>query len=576
MSKQALYRTLRPKTFDGVIGQEHITDVLKKQVEKSAPSHAYLFYGPRGSGKTSSSRILANALNCLNPKDGNPCGECEVCKACANESFVDIIEMDAASNSSVEDVREMLEKVPLLPATGKYKVYIIDEVHMFSKSAFNALLKTLEEPPSHAVFIFATTELNKVPKTIFSRTQKFGFKRLTNELIENYITDLLKDMKIKSEPEAISRIAVFADGAMRDALSLLDQCVSSGDVTSESVTKILGIPSEEAADGLCKAITEENINEAVKLTNELLNEGISSSEILTGCSARFTELLIEKANDKTVREKILAAIRELNEAQNLVKFTNVQSAVTLSSIVRAAQSYASPPDKNLALEVKRLNAELAEIKERGGTPAAVPSAEDRGGGDLKARVEKLESRITKAAEMYNQLNLKYKKLHEATEELKKEKAAGTVQSAPRETSSFNDYNPENLVFGTIDNEEAASIMYPTPEEQLNGIRDLAVADTAALSPAFNVIRRLEVKDGKLLLYAKKDEMGLTPILTHEGMKPAIDDILKQVYGKTFEIEIVPIEEDGGFDYEETSDFLKNEAGFPTVEFVEGKMKNEML
>lgn len=565
MSNQALYRTLRPKTFDGVVGQEHITDVLKKQVEKKTPSHAYLFYGPRGSGKTSSSRILANALNCLNPKDGNPCGECDVCKACKNESFVDIIEMDAASNSGVEDVREMLERVPLLPAEGKYKVYIIDEVHMFSKSAFNALLKTLEEPPPHAVFIFATTELNKVPKTIFSRTQKFGFKRLSNELIESYISGLLDDMKIGYDKKALKRISVFADGAMRDALSLLDQCLSDGDVTTESVTKILGIPSEEATQKLCDAIMKEKISEAVGITNRLLADGISSSEILTGCSARFTELLIEKAGDKNIRNKILNAIWVLNDALSLIKYTNVQSAVTLSAIVQAAESYASPSDKNLALEVKRLNEELAGIKERGALPSTAPASETD--NTLKARVEKLEGRITKAAEMYIKLNSEYQALKKQTEQLNADlsgafaadgRSKGEEQLIP---SVYEDYNPENLKLNAIDAKEASSILYPSSEDQLRGMRELAIAKDPTLITGLNVIQKLEISGGKVLLYANKDDIGMTNILQHDGLKSAFDGILEEIYGEIPEIEFVPIEE-SRMNVEEVEEGLK-ESGFST-------------
>ena len=223
MAYKTLYRVFRPKTFDEVYGQQHITDILKKQVMTGQVAHAYLFYGPRGTGKTSTAKIFANAINCLAPQDGNPCGKCEVCAGVANEAFVDIVEIDAASNNSVDNVRDIREKVSLLPALGKYKVYIIDEVHMLSSGAFNALLKTLEEPPAHAVFILATTEIRKLPATILSRCQRYDFKRITEEDIVARLREVAEKTGLQYEEDALTMIAQSAEGAMRDALSVMDR-----------------------------------------------------------------------------------------------------------------------------------------------------------------------------------------------------------------------------------------------------------------------------------------------------------------------------------------------------------------
>lgn len=577
MSKQALYRILRPKTFDGIVGQEHITEVLKKQVEKAQPAHAYLFYGPRGSGKTSSSRILANALNCLNPQNGSPCGECQVCKAFAADAFVDIIEMDAASNSSVEDVREMLDKVPLMPTSGKYKVYIIDEVHMFSKSAFNALLKTIEEPPAHTVFIFATTELSKVPQTIFSRTQKFGFKRLTKEIIEPYITNLLDEMKIAYEPKAVSRITVFADGAMRDALSLLDQCISYGDVTTQAVTKILGIPSEEMTELLCNAIMDENISEAVKITNELLNDGVAASEILTGCSSRFTEILIENANDSARRDKILAAIWALNQTQGLVKYTNVQSAVTIAGVIEAAKSYASPPDKNLYTAVRKLRSDVDKI---GGRETSAPAdfstgyVSNESNEQLIARIDHLEARLTKAAQVYKQMSLSLSQLKAQTDHLKEKVNMGyapvniKAQSQPVKDSPN---GGADFQIKTFDVKDVTSILYPTPQAQLKALQELGLAENTMLRPFMNNIDHLEVKDGKILFFVNREDIKMMQGLLREDFKKSLDTVLNEIYGSVPEVEFVEIEEEKS-DPAEVEKYLK-EVGAANVELVHGSLSN---
>ena len=226
MAYQALYRKWRPRTFDSVVGQEAITDTLKNAIIRNKVSHAFLFAGPRGTGKTSCAKIFAKALNCLNLQDGEPCNECENCKAADSGAMPDIIEIDAASNNGVDEIREIRDKVKYAPTQGKYKVYIIDEVHMLSIGAFNALLKTLEEPPEHVVFILATTELQKVPATIISRTQRYNFKRISKQNLVDRMKFILEQENIPYEDSALQVIAQVADGGMRDSLSILDQLLS--------------------------------------------------------------------------------------------------------------------------------------------------------------------------------------------------------------------------------------------------------------------------------------------------------------------------------------------------------------
>ena len=224
MEYTALYRKFRPLKFDEIVGQEHIVRTLKNELINDRVGHAYLFNGGRGTGKTSAAKILARAVNCLNPKDGEPCNECAVCKAALEGSLTDIVEMDAASNNSVEDVRAIRDEVNFLPTVAKYRVYIIDEVHMLSTGAFNALLKTLEEPPAHVKFILATTEPQKLPATILSRCQRFDFKKISNDNIEKRLNFVCEQSNIDITPEAKKLIAILAEGAMRDALSILERC----------------------------------------------------------------------------------------------------------------------------------------------------------------------------------------------------------------------------------------------------------------------------------------------------------------------------------------------------------------
>ena len=245
MAYTALYRKFRPLKFADMVGQERITRTLKNQIIAGRVGHAYLFNGGRGTGKTTSAKILARAVNCLNPKDGEPCNECEICKEILDGSLTDVVEMDAASNNSVEDIRSIRDEVNFLPTKAKYRVYIIDEVHMLSIGAFNALLKTLEEPPEHVKFILATTEPQKLPTTILSRCQRFDFKKISEEDIIKRLKIICDEAKISIEEDALKLIAILAEGAMRDAISILERCYqeSSENISSSMVKELVGIPS---------------------------------------------------------------------------------------------------------------------------------------------------------------------------------------------------------------------------------------------------------------------------------------------------------------------------------------------
>ena len=275
MSYTALYRKFRPSTFEEIVGQENITRTLRNQIMAGRVGHAYLFNGGRGTGKTSAAKVLARAINCLNPKDGEPCNECEICKAALSGSLTDIVEMDAASNNSVEDIRSIREEVNFLPTKAKYRVYIIDEVHMLSQGAFNALLKTLEEPPEHVKFILATTEPQKLPATILSRCQRFDFKRISNEDIIKRLEIVCKESNRSITPQALNIIASLSEGAMRDALSILERCVQDGEnnIDEDKIKELVGIPKITYIHSITEAIIEYNIDEAMESITKVLDEG---------------------------------------------------------------------------------------------------------------------------------------------------------------------------------------------------------------------------------------------------------------------------------------------------------------
>ncbi len=295
MAYQALYRKYRPQTFSDVVGQEHITETLKSELSSVKIVHAYLFTGTRGTGKTSCAKILANAVNCLNSKDGDPCLECESCKAILQDKNTDIVEMDAASNNGVDNIRELKEKISFAPSSSKYRVYIIDEVHMLSQGAFNALLKTLEEPPKHVIFILATTEVHKLPATILSRCQRFDFRRIETSKICERLQFVAKNEELTLTDSAAALIASAADGGMRDALSILDLCASaSKNIDEQTVESVCAMAGNEYLLELTDFINQKDTENAVLMLEKLHNSSVDMLRLLGELISHFRDLMIIK------------------------------------------------------------------------------------------------------------------------------------------------------------------------------------------------------------------------------------------------------------------------------------------
>ncbi len=292
---QVLYRKYRPRVFSDVVGQEHITDTLSKEIETGKLSHAYLFTGSRGTGKTTCAKILSKAVNCQSPVDGNPCNECEICKGLDSGAILDVVEIDAASNNGVENIRDIREEINFTPASCKYRVYIIDEVHMLSIGAFNALLKTLEEPPAHVKFILATTEVHKLPVTIVSRCQRFDFSRVSPEAMKDRMEYIAEREDLILDEDAVSLISRISDGGMRDALSLLDQCIGHDrHVTSEIVCRVAGMTGKDHLFSLAGAVAKKSSADALSLISDLHAASCDMERLCSDMTNHFRNLMIVK------------------------------------------------------------------------------------------------------------------------------------------------------------------------------------------------------------------------------------------------------------------------------------------
>ena len=358
MGYTALYRKFRPDSFASVKGQDHIVKTLKNQIMADRIGHAYIFCGTRGTGKTSVAKILAKAVNCEHPVDGNPCGECETCKAIAAGTSMNVIEIDAASNNGVDNIREIREEVAYSPTTGKYKVYIIDEVHMLSIGAFNALLKTLEEPPSYVIFILATTEAHKIPITILSRCQRYDFKRISINTISSRLMELMEKENVEVEERAIRYIAKKADGSMRDALSLLDQCIAfylGQKLTYDHVLDVLGAVDTEVFSRLLREILKNDVAQVMKHLEELVMQGRELGQFVSDFTWYLRNLLLLKSSEEL--EEVLDV-----SSDNLVLLKEEAGMVREDTLIRFIRVFSELSGQMKFSGSKRVLLEVALIK----------------------------------------------------------------------------------------------------------------------------------------------------------------------------------------------------------------------
>ena len=396
MSYVALYRKYRPKTFDEVIGQDHITKTLINQIMTDQVGHAYLFCGSRGTGKTSTAKIFARAINCLTPVNGSACGKCDVCKTDMEQSL-DIVEIDAASNNGVDEIRNLREQVKYSPVVGKYKVYIIDEVHMLSIAAFNALLKTLEEPPKHVVFVLATTEIHKLPATILSRCMRFDFKLVSIECLTKLIEKILNENKIKFEAQAVEQIARAGEGSVRDTLSILDRVLSysGNNLKYDDVVQILGSVEKGRLVSIAQALLSDNMGQMLLSLDEILKEGKSPLVLSKELTAYFRDLMLiltlqndakkmvlvpsdvyEKMSAQAVSEnyaKIVRAIDKLSEVEQELRFSVKPRIVIETCLIRAMHNNALE-NRITELEKKLEGLSLEDKKKITKVSGAVASA----------------------------------------------------------------------------------------------------------------------------------------------------------------------------------------------------------
>ena len=385
MSYMALYRKFRPTRFSEVKGQDHIVKTLENQMRTGRIGHAYLFCGTRGTGKTTVAKILAKAVNCEHPVDGEPCGECEVCKAIAEGSSMNVIEIDAASNNGVDNIREIREEVAYRPTEGKYKVYIIDEVHMLSIGAFNALLKTLEEPPEYVIFILATTEVHKIPITILSRCQHYDFKRISIETITDRMRDLMQEEQVEVEEKALRYVAKAADGSMRDALSLLDQCIAfylGQKLTYDNVLEVLGAVDTDVFSRLLRSVIRRDVPKVLDIVDDLVMQGRELTQLATDFTWYLRNLLLVKTSDniEDVLDVSTENMQQLQEEAGMVEADMLLRYIRIFSELSGQLKYAAQ---------KRVLLEVALIKLC--TPAMETSSDsilDR----IRVLEEKLESK----------------------------------------------------------------------------------------------------------------------------------------------------------------------------------------
>ena len=526
---QALYRKWRPATFDEVVGQQQITDTLKAQVSSGHLSHAYLFIGSRGTGKTTCARILARAVNCQDPVGGNPCGKCAACRSILDGSAPEIVEIDAASNNGVDDVRALRDEAIYSPAVLKKRVYIIDEVHMLSKPAFNALLKILEEPPEHLLFVLATTELSRVPATILSRCQRFSFKRIPAGLIQKHLLYIASEEGLELTPAAAGILAGMAEGGMRDALSLLDQCASAPKIDEEYIYSCLGLAGNKATVDLLEDVFNGHAANAVGRFNELWMQGKDPAAVLREISQLIRDILLYRIIPPDGGGLVSGGF----EPEVLKRYSNNRSTDELIALLQTLESRTAQmresSDPKISAEMCLIT--LCDIRSQNSLYA------------LKARMDKLESALEAGLPVQSrpgENNGSAQTAHNfSVEETQEQKSSFEAEKIVSETAETDTYptGKEEKAESTV--EEDPSDMGSAPEEETFNI-DSAVREIAAVFPMGTRVIMTDpsaVKwqlDGDLLHIMVKSEFNRKS-LSASDKKAKIESRFEQLYNKKIRV-----------------------------------------
>ena len=502
---KALYRVYRPKTFGDVVGQEHIVKTLKNQIKNNNIGHAYLFSGTRGTGKTSTAKIFARAVNCLNPINEEPCNECEICIDTLNDNIMDIVEIDAASNNSVDDIRELRESVKYTPSKAKYKVYIIDEVHMLSQGAFNALLKTLEEPPSYVIFILATTEPHKIPATILSRCQRFDFKRVSSKDIASRMSYICKKENIEAEEKALSLIARNSQGALRDALSILDQCMSFGNEKIEynDVIELLGTVNIDELFELSQSIIDENTKKSLEILNEFIIWGKDIRNLINDLIDHFRNLMVCKVS------KDLDEIISLPE-ESIERLKEQSQNVNINDLIRILNILSETQDSMKSSSNTRILAEVTIMK------IAQPMFDESKEALIK-RIENLEEKIESG-------NIKV-----STVQIEQSK---DVKSQIIEDDKVEE-NKEDVAYEEVKSEDVR-LVESSWKKITQKIKDDRKLSVAALLKEVNTF---SVKDNILYLIFNDNFSFARSRLNSKETIEYIESIIREVLNRSFNIQI---------------------------------------
>ena len=525
---QVLYRKWRPKTFDDVSGQEHITTTLKNEIIENRLNHAYLFTGSRGTGKTTCAKILAKAVNCLEPKNGSPCGECEICKGIENGSILDIVEMDAASNRKIENIRDIIDEVQYKPNKARYRVYIVDEVHMLTTEAFNALLKTLEEPPEHVIFILATTEVHKLPQTILSRCQRFDFHRIPPQAIADRVKYVAGQENAAISDEAALLIAGVADGALRDALSLLDRCIAiSDDIDESTVRQAAGLADKKYLYELSACIINKNTARAMEYIDRLYSESKDMARLCDELIAHFRALMLIKSV-RNPRNILVMSEDEFEQAQTQCAYLSLADIVYYMDVLsRAYQRMGHGTGDRTELEMALVKLSAPELDSTNEAVAARLTALERAvkrGITVKAEPVSEQKPVEETPPKQEKTEKAEKTVEQKPVEQKPEPEPVKAQEPPKAPA------PQKPAAPAQNTEELYRNAVPFPQwpEVIDGMKSISKSISAAF------IGSTAYESGSYLLIEAANDMAFD-LLRHSSRRQEIRNVILDVTGKVYKL-----------------------------------------